>query len=35
MFELTVDGPITHEWWDVHYTGVSGAFDMAVAAVIS
>ena len=34
MFELTIDGPITHDWWDVHYTGVSGAFDMAVAAVI-
>ena len=34
MFELTIDGPITHDWWDVHYTGVSGAFDMAVAAAI-
>ena len=34
MFELTIDGPITHDWWDVHYTGVSGAFDMAVVAAI-
>ena len=34
FFELTIDGPITHDWWDVHYTSVSGAFDMAVAVVI-
>ena len=36
LYELTVDGPVTDEWWFLHYdvTGAASDFDIAAAAAI-
>ena len=37
LYELSVDGPVTDEWWFLHYdiTGAASDFDIAAAAAIA